>query len=101
MADLDPPGAMTMSEIACRAREIDDLVHHLSCGRVSGEPLSVPAKELRERSDVPWRGPNAAFFGDEAGPGREDRANGSPCLGGGGAYRVGGGALSGAIANHA
>lgn len=100
-ADMYVTGVVRVCDVVGSSREIPELVHHIARGGVAGQPLNVPAQELGECRDIPVRGLQTAFFGDESGPGCQDRTDRGAYLGGGRTYRVGSGTLSRGLSYHA
>lgn len=100
-ADVHTSDAVRIRDVSRDSRELSDFCHHIPCGRVSGQPLSVPTQEPSKCWDVPGRGLELAFEGDEASPGCQDRTNRGPYLSSGGVHRVSSDAFPGNLPYHA
>jgi hypothetical protein len=100
-ADLHTSDTVWIRDVSRGSRELPDFFHHIPCGRVAGQPLSVSTQEPGKCWDVAGRRLQLAFEGDEASPGCQDRANRGPYLSSGGVHRVSSDAFPGNLPYHA
>lgn len=100
-ADRYAADAVRIGDVTCVAREFPDFLRHVACCGVAAQPFDVPAQKPGQRADVPGRGLQPSFVGDEAGPGCQDRTDGRSHLGGCRIHRVAGGALPGGFPDDA